>query len=39
MKVKNKNSVILVIAAIKGIEKVINMVNGKLRSNNKLNQV
>ena len=38
-KVKNKNSVILVIAAIKGIEKVINLVNGKLRSNNKLNQI
>lgn len=38
-KVKNKNSVLLVIAAIKGIEKVINVVNGKLRSNNKLNQI
>ena len=39
VKVKNKNSVILVIAAIKGMEKVINLVNGKLRSNNKLNQI
>lgn len=38
-KVKNKNCVILVIAAIKGLEKVINLVNGKLRSNNKLNQI
>lgn len=38
-KVKNKNCVILVIAAIKGMEKVINLVNGKLRSNNKLNQI
>ena len=38
-KVKNKNSVFLVIAAIKGIEKVINLLNGKLRSNNKLNDV
>lgn len=38
-KVKNKNSVILVIAAIKGIEKVISLINGKLRSNGKLNQI
>ena len=38
-KVKNKNCVILVIAAIKGMEKVINLVNGKLRSNNKLNEI
>ena len=38
-KVKNKNSVILVIAAIKGIEKVISLINGKLRSKGKLNQI
>jgi len=39
VKNKNKNSVILVIAAIKGIEKVISLINGKLRSKGKLNQI
>ena len=38
-KVKDKNAVVLVIAAIKGIEKVISLINGKLRSENKLNQI
>ena len=38
-KVKNKNAVILVVAAIKGVEKVINLINGKLRNNNKLDQI
>ena len=38
-KVKNKNAVILVVAAIKGIEKVINMINGKLRTDKKLDQI
>ncbi len=38
-KVKNKNAVILVVAAVKGIEKVINMINGKLRTDKKLDQI
>ena len=39
VKVKNKNSIILVIAAIKDIKKIINLINDKLRSNNKFNQI
>ena len=38
-KVKDKNAVILVIAAVKGIEKVINLINGKLRTVNKFDQI
>jgi hypothetical protein len=38
-KVKNKNAFILVIAAKKGIDKVINLVNGKIRTENKFNQI
>ena len=38
-KVKNKNAVILVVAAIKGMEKVISLINGKLRKNDKLDQI
>jgi hypothetical protein len=38
-KVKDKNAVILVIANIKGMEKVINLINGKLRTNKKLYQI
>lgn len=38
-KVKGKNAVILVIAAVKGIEKVINLTNGKLRTANKFGQI
>jgi hypothetical protein len=38
-KVKDKNAVLLVVSAIKGIERVINLINGKLRSQNKLDQV
>jgi hypothetical protein len=38
-KVNNKNAVVLVIAAKKGIEKVINLINGKLRSCSKLDQI
>ena len=38
-KVKNKNVVILVIAAKKGVEKVISLVNEKLRTENKINQI
>lgn len=38
-KVKDKNAIILVIAARKGMEKVINLINGKIRTENKLNQI
>lgn len=34
-KVKNKNAFILVVAAREGIEKVINLINGKIRTENK----
>lgn len=36
---KIKNAVILVVAAIGGMEKVINLINGKLRTKNKLDQI
>ena len=38
-KVKNKNAVILVITTINGMEKVITLINGKLRTNDKLDQI
>ena len=38
-KVKNKNAVILVVTAIKGMEKVITLINGKLRTKDKLDQI
>jgi hypothetical protein len=38
-KVKNKNAFILVISSIKGLEKVINLINGKIRTINKFNQI
>lgn len=38
-KVKNKNAIILVVAALKGMERVISLINGKLRTNNKLDQL
>jgi hypothetical protein len=38
-KVKNKNAFILVIAAREGLEKVITLINGKIRSENKFNQI
>jgi len=38
-KVKDKNAFILVVAARKGIEKVINLINGKIRTENKFNQI
>lgn len=38
-KVKNKNAFILVISTKKGIEKVINLINGKIRTDNKYNQI
>ncbi len=38
-KVKDKNAYVLVIASVKGIEKVINLINNKIRSFNKLDQI
>lgn len=38
-KVKNKNAIILVVAAREGIKKVINLINGKIRTENKFNQI
>ena len=38
-KVKDKNAYLLIIAARKGIEKVINLINGKIRTENKFNQI
>jgi hypothetical protein len=38
-KVKDKNAFILVIAAKKGLEKVINLINGKIRTEHKFNQI
>ena len=38
-KVKDKNAFILVISAKKGIEKVIHLINGKLITDNKYNQI
>jgi hypothetical protein len=38
-KVKDKNAFLLIIAARKGLEKVINLINGKIRTENKFNQI
>lgn len=38
-KVKNKNAYLLIIANKQGILKVVNLINGKLRTKNKLNQI
>ena len=38
-KVKNKKAIILVISKKLGIINVINLINGKIRSENKLNQI
>jgi hypothetical protein len=38
-KVKNKNAYLLIIAARAGLEKVINLINGKIRTENKFNQI
>jgi hypothetical protein len=38
-KVKNKNAVILVVAAKKGIERIIDLINGKFRTETKYNQI
>lgn len=38
-KVKNKNAVLLIVSSTQGLIKVINLINGKLRSQNKLDQI
>jgi hypothetical protein len=38
-KIKNKNAFLLVISSILGIEKVIKLINGKFRTENKYNQI
>jgi hypothetical protein len=38
-KVKIKNAILLIITAKKGLEKVINLINGKIRTENKVNQI
>jgi hypothetical protein len=38
-KVKNKNAYLLIIAAREGLKKVINLINGKIRTENKFNQI
>ena len=38
-KVKNKNAVLLIIAAKEGIIKIINLINGKIRTKNKFDQI
>ena len=38
-KVKDKNAFLLIVAARKGMEKVINLINGKIRTENKFYQI
>lgn len=38
-KVKDKNAIHLIVAAKKGMEKVINLINGKIRTENKFYQI
>jgi hypothetical protein len=38
-KVKKKNAYLLIISSKEGIIKVINLINGKIRTENKLNQI
>ena len=38
-KVRNKNAFLLIIAAKEGLKKVITLINGKIRTDNKLNQI
>lgn len=38
-KVKNKNAVLLIVSSTQGLVKVINLINGKLRSQSKLDQI
>src|SRR5277367_700374 len=38
-KIKDKNAFLLIIASKKGLEKTINLINGKIRTENKFNQI
>ena len=38
-KVKDKNAYLLIVTAKKGLEKVISLINGKIRTENKFNQI
>ena len=38
-KIKNKNAYLLIISNKKGLERVINLINGKIRTINKFNQI
>ena len=38
-KVKNKNAFLLIISAKEGLEKIITLINGKIRTNSKFNQI
>lgn len=38
-KIKNKKAFLLIIGSKKGLEKVINLINGKIRTKNKLDQI
>lgn len=39
IKIKNKKAIIFVVNKLQGIAKVINLINGRMRSKNKLNQI
>lgn len=39
LKIKNKKAIIFVVSKLQGIAKVVNLINGKIRSKNKLNQI
>jgi len=38
-KVKNKNAVLIVVASKKGIERIINLINNKIRTTSKFGQI
>src|SRR5699024_10126183 len=38
-KVKEKNALLFIIATREGLEKVITLINGKIRTENKINQI
>lgn len=38
-KVKEKNAFLLIIASKEGLEKIVNLINGKIRTENKFNQI
>src|SRR5215471_1414782 len=38
-KIKNKNAVLLIVGNKKGLERIINLINGKIRTESKFNQI